>query len=102
MGADIKLSAPSESNLPLIISDDAYNLELQGEPNCVLKIQGPSKLKAAKLSIKDVRSGPALILAALCSKGSSVFYDFEILDIYYEDMISKLIDLGAKIDILGS
>jgi UDP-N-acetylglucosamine 1-carboxyvinyltransferase len=97
MGADIDLLKPSEVGKELVISEDTYNLETQGEPNTVAKIQAPNKLKGAKLLIPDLRAGATLVLAALAAEGKSELVGFENVTRGYEDFAAKLVHLGASI-----
>lgn len=100
MGASITLHRPSEFGFESITTDETINNSLI-EPSSVVKIKGISKLRGTKIVIDDVRSGLALILAALSANGTSEIYEFEKIDKYFEGLLTKLLDLGAKVDILG-
>jgi UDP-N-acetylglucosamine 1-carboxyvinyltransferase len=82
---------PNSSN-----SDDNPNLA----PEAV-SVQGPSTLRGVTLDIEDVRSGTALLLAALSAEGSTDLRGLEYFQVLYEDILSKLQGLGAKILIVG-
>jgi UDP-N-acetylglucosamine 1-carboxyvinyltransferase len=97
MGAKIKLVLPSEQGFDLIVSDDTYDVEKQGEPSCVAQIEGGTELKGTKLHIPDLRAGATLVLAALTAEGKTELDGFDNVTRGYEDFISKLIDLGANI-----
>lgn len=97
MGAEIELVKPSSLNLFPVISDDSYDFEKNGEPDCVAKIKGPSKLKGEKLQILDFRYGAVLPLAALSAEGKSEIIGMENIEEYFENFSVKLEGLGAKI-----
>jgi UDP-N-acetylglucosamine 1-carboxyvinyltransferase len=58
-------------------------------------ISGPTPLRGARVSIPDIRSGAALVIAALCAKGVSELSNVYHIDRGYEDMDVKLRQLGA-------
>ncbi|TSC88916.1 MAG: UDP-N-acetylglucosamine 1-carboxyvinyltransferase [Parcubacteria group bacterium Gr01-1014_3] len=60
-------------------------------------IHGPSKLKAANLEVRDLRSGIAHIIAALIADGESVITGAEEIDRGYERIDERLRKLGASI-----
>lgn len=60
-------------------------------------IFGKRKLRANKLNSTDIRSGAALVLAALCAKGTSEIEGIEQIDRGYENLDGKLRKLGAEI-----
>lgn len=62
-------------------------------------IVGPTNLKAAELTSPDIRSGMALLIAALCAKGQSTIYNTEMIARGYEHITEKLKSLGCKIEI---
>lgn len=62
-----------------------------------VKIFGPTKLKAVKASVDNLRSGATLTLAALIAKGTSVINNISHIDRGYEKLDDKLKELGAKI-----
>jgi UDP-N-acetylglucosamine 1-carboxyvinyltransferase len=97
MGAEIELIKPSSVNLPSVISDDSYDLEKQGEAETVAKITGPRKLKGERLQILDFKYGAVLVLAALSADGKSEIIGIENIEEYFENFVSKLQLLGAKI-----
>ncbi len=61
-------------------------------------IFGKKKLIGTKLNSTDIRSGAALVLAALCAKGQSIVEGVEQIDRGYENFDQKLRKLGAKIE----
>ncbi|MEI6054704.1 MAG: UDP-N-acetylglucosamine 1-carboxyvinyltransferase [Lentisphaerota bacterium] len=60
-------------------------------------ISGPSLLRGAELPSPDIRSGMALLIAAMCAKGKSTIHNVEVIERGYEHLEKKLISLGAKI-----
>lgn len=89
MGADIKVEA-----------------KCLGELSCRFKeknhfhsalITGPKKLRSATLSVRDLRSGIAHMIAALAADGESVIDGVEEIDRGYERIDERLRKLGAQI-----
>jgi UDP-N-acetylglucosamine 1-carboxyvinyltransferase len=66
------------------------------DPHRVL-IFGKRNLVANKLNSTDIRSGAALVLAALCAKGISEIEGIEQIERGYENFDQKLRKLGAEI-----
>lgn len=68
------------------------------DPHRVL-VQGPSKLFAnpAGVPSPDIRAGMAMVLAALCARGTSTIHNIQQIDRGYERIETKLRDLGASI-----
>jgi UDP-N-acetylglucosamine 1-carboxyvinyltransferase len=60
-------------------------------------VHGPCRLRGTELSIPDIRSGAALVIAALCAEGESVLHNAWHVDRGYEDMPGKLASVGAQI-----
>jgi UDP-N-acetylglucosamine 1-carboxyvinyltransferase len=60
-------------------------------------ITGPSQLAGTGVRALDIRSGAALILAALAARGSTEVHDIGNVDRGYEGIHHKLAGLGAKI-----
>ncbi len=61
-------------------------------------IFGKKTLFGNKLNSTDIRSGAALVLAALAAKGKSTIEGIEQIDRGYENFDEKLRKLGAKIE----
>lgn len=61
------------------------------------KISGPSKLKAADLTIPDLRAGFGYVLAALVADGTSTISGTRYLERGYEEPVAKLAAVGARI-----
>jgi UDP-N-acetylglucosamine 1-carboxyvinyltransferase len=62
-----------------------------------LKISGPTRLLGARVGIPDIRSGAALLIAALTAAGTTELAGIEHLDRGYEDLAGKLSRLGARV-----
>ena len=60
-------------------------------------VHGPCRLRGTELAIPDIRSGAALVIAALCADGESVLHKAWHVDRGYEDMPGKLASVGAQI-----
>lgn len=69
------------------------------DPHRVL-VQGPSRLFAnpAGVPSPDIRAGMAMVLAALCARGTSTIHNIQQIDRGYEDIVSKLRSLGVQIE----
>jgi UDP-N-acetylglucosamine 1-carboxyvinyltransferase len=55
------------------------------------------QLRAGKMASPDIRAGIALLIAAMCAKGTSVISNIDQIDRGYEDIDIRLNALGAKI-----
>lgn len=60
-------------------------------------IKGPSTLHSASVKALDLRSGAALVLAALFSEGTSYIQNIEVIERGYENIEGKLKNIGAEI-----
>ena len=63
-------------------------------------VQGPAWLRAEPggVASPDIRAGMALMIAALCAKGTSIIRNVGQIDRGYEHIEHKLQQLGAKIE----
>jgi UDP-N-acetylglucosamine 1-carboxyvinyltransferase len=61
-------------------------------------ISGPNALRGADVAVPDIRSGAALVIAALCAQGASQLKEAWHIDRGYQDLPSKLAHLGAAIE----
>jgi UDP-N-acetylglucosamine 1-carboxyvinyltransferase len=68
------------------------------DPHRVI-VQGPSELYANPQGVTspDIRAGMAMLLAALCAKGTSSIDNIQQIDRGYEEIEAKLSSLGARI-----
>ncbi|MFN2463347.1 MAG: UDP-N-acetylglucosamine 1-carboxyvinyltransferase [Candidatus Dormibacteria bacterium] len=68
-----------------------------GQHGRSIRIDGPSVLRGAELTIPDIRSGAALLIGALCADGVSVLHGIDHLHRGYEDLAGKLSVLGCRV-----
>lgn len=97
MGARMELMRPSDVGIQGMISDESYDYTTHGEPYTVAKIEGPSKLRGARLNMSDPRFDTCLVVAALGAEGKSQLLDVDTMHIRHEDFFDKLNSLGAHI-----
>jgi UDP-N-acetylglucosamine 1-carboxyvinyltransferase len=60
-------------------------------------IFGKTDLKGSTVSSWDLRAGAAMIIAGLIADGQTHITNVEYIDRGYEDIVGKLIGLGAQI-----
>ena len=60
-------------------------------------VHGPARLRGTEVAIPDIRSGAALVIAALCAEGESLLHNAWHVERGYEDMVGKLESVGAQI-----
>ncbi|AHH03466.1 UDP-N-acetylglucosamine 1-carboxyvinyltransferase [Borrelia nietonii YOR] len=60
-------------------------------------VTGKTILKGSNVSSPDVRAGMSLLIAALCAEGKSRIQNVYQIERGYEDVVTKLSSLGAKI-----
>ena len=61
-------------------------------------VHGPTRLRGTELAVPDIRSGAALVIAALCADGESVLRNAWHVARGYEDLAGKLASVGARIE----
>ena len=61
-------------------------------------VHGPCRLHGTDVAIPDIRSGAALVVAALCAEGTSLLRSAWHVERGYEDMAGKLASVGARIE----
>ncbi len=61
-------------------------------------VSGPSDLHGSKLDSPDIRAGMAVLMAAICAKGTSRIYNIRQIDRGYEAIEHKLRQIGVTID----
>ena len=71
-------------------------ITVQGRLHAV--VHCPCKLRGTDLAIPDIRSGAALVIAAMCAEGTSVLRNSWHVERGYEDMAGKLASVGAQIE----
>lgn len=65
----------------------------------IANINGPTKLKGSKVVATDLRAGASLLLAALKASGKTTITNVEHILRGYEEIVEKLTNIGAKIEI---
>jgi UDP-N-acetylglucosamine 1-carboxyvinyltransferase len=70
-------------------------ITVQGRIHAV--VHGPCRLQGTDVAIPDIRSGAALVIAALCAEGRSLLRNSWHVERGYEDMAGKLASVGAQI-----
>jgi UDP-N-acetylglucosamine 1-carboxyvinyltransferase len=65
-------------------------------------VVGPSPLRGEYLDTPDVRTGLALLGAALCSESNVTIDNAQLIDRTFENVVSKLVNLGANIEVVSS
>ena len=65
-------------------------------------VSGPTKLRGRALDSRDLRSGMALIAAALAAEGESRVTPLETVERGYASLIERLRGLGAQVERVGS
>lgn len=60
-------------------------------------VTGPTALQGSTVSSPDIRAGMALIIAALCARGTTIIHNAESIDRGYEAVEANLRTLGADI-----
>lgn len=66
----------------------------------LLTLEGPTPLKPSELYVPDLRGGAALVLASLIADGTSYLDNISLILRGYEDIVEKLTNVGAKIEII--
>jgi UDP-N-acetylglucosamine 1-carboxyvinyltransferase len=64
-------------------------------------VVGPARLRGEYMDTPDVRTGLALLGAALCSQSSVTIDSAELIDRTFENVVSKLVHLGAQIEVVN-
>jgi len=60
-------------------------------------VSGPTQLRGRTLDSRDIRSGMALIAAALAAEGESEILEIETVERGYGDLVGRLESLGATV-----
>ena len=61
-------------------------------------ITGPTPLRGTSVTVPDIRSGAALVIAGLCAEGTTELQDVFHLDRGYENLETKLRSMGARLE----
>jgi UDP-N-acetylglucosamine 1-carboxyvinyltransferase len=91
MGADISLHTGCLGSDPCRHTGGAY------PHSCV--INGPTRLRAAELTMPDLRGGFAHVLAAFMAQGTSRLHSVDQIARGYGNFLQKAAALGAKIEV---
>ena len=75
------------------------NIELKDNAHAV--IHGPSKLHGCPINATDLRGGASLVMAGLIAEGETLISNIEYILRGYENLIIKLKNVGADIEIIG-
>jgi UDP-N-acetylglucosamine 1-carboxyvinyltransferase len=62
------------------------------------RISGPTRLHGTDVRALDIRSGAAVVLAALAAEGITTIHDLHHVDRGYDDLLETLRGLGAVVD----
>jgi UDP-N-acetylglucosamine 1-carboxyvinyltransferase len=73
---------------------------VQCDPHRVV-VTGPSQLYGGTVGANDIRAGIALVIAALCAKGTTVISNVETIDRGYVAIEKELSRLGASVSRTG-
>jgi UDP-N-acetylglucosamine 1-carboxyvinyltransferase len=65
-------------------------------------VTGPTKLRGRTLDSRDIRSGMALVAAALAADGESTVLEIETVERGYASLVERLRALGADVERVGS
>ena len=65
-------------------------------------ITGPSRLRGTRMSIPDIRSGAALVIAGLCADGTTELDNVFHLERGYDDLEAKLAAVGGDVELVTS
>jgi len=60
-------------------------------------VSGPAKLNGSTLVSPDVRAGMAMVIAAMCARGTSTIHNVYQIERGYEHLTDRLTALGARI-----
>lgn len=87
-----------ENRMGHVPSLNKMGAKIQVNGSCAI-IEGPTKLKGTEVIATDLRGGAALVLAALIAEGTTTITDVEHILRGYENIVTKLTNVGAKISI---
>ena len=65
-----------------------------------LEIKGKTPLKGADVYSTDLRAGASLLVAGLIADGVTTIDNIELILRGYEDVVEKLQNIGAKIELI--
>ena len=73
------------------------NIEVNGN---TATIHGVEKLTAASVMSMDLRAGAAMVIAGLAAEGVTEIGNIRYIERGYENIVQKLIRLGAEISLV--
>lgn len=82
-------------NIPYL-NDMGSDIETHGRK---IKVKGPKDLQGTTVKATDLRAGACMILAGLKAEGTTIVTDVEHVLRGYENIIEKLQEVGAKIEL---
>lgn len=82
-------------NVPYL-NEMGANIKIDGSK---IKIYGPTNLVGKTVLATDLRAGACLVLAGLVAEGTTIVTDVEHVLRGYENIIEKLCNIGAKIEL---
>ena len=65
-----------------------------------IEVEGQTKLIGTEVEATDLRAGACMVLAALVASGSTTIYSIEHVLRGYENIIEKLTNVGAKVELI--
>ncbi|MCA9382358.1 hypothetical protein KC660_03055 [Candidatus Dojkabacteria bacterium] len=81
--------------------DDRIDFYENDNPRAV-KIEGVDKFVGTDVDALDVRAGAAVVIAGLAAEGETrVYNNAEHIDRGYENLVGRLADIGADIEVVG-
>ncbi|MFC1653931.1 UDP-N-acetylglucosamine 1-carboxyvinyltransferase [Patescibacteria group bacterium] len=96
MGVQTELFNPQIDDPERIYNFDVKNDNPQNKH--AVKITGGNSLKSGEFTVKDLRHGATLTLAAIIAEGESIIHNVEEIDRGYENLDKRLRSLGANIE----
>ena len=100
MGASIEIFKPDVQD-----ASNFYNFNWQDNKETdihAIKIKGPTLFKGGEFEIHDLRAGATTLLAAINANGKTILHNTDQIERGYENIKQKLIQLGAKIEVMSS
>ena len=80
----------------LYLNEMGANITVSGR---FAKVMGPTNLKGANVVATDLRAGASLLIAGLKANGKTTISNIEHILRGYEEIVEKLTNIGAKIEI---
>ncbi len=85
-----------ESRFGVVTELNKMGAEVRNEGSCI-KIRGGNRLHGERVYATDLRTGAALVAAALAAEGESTVYGYDYIARGYEDICRVFRTLGAEI-----